>query len=141
MGWPNRHAGNCRLRAVVPAKAYSLTRRTRLDGTARRGRHLWTDIQAVELAIDGRPAHAVSDVGPPSDVYVFEVNRQPRLCLTKTLSSPAAEPGEVVLVTIHYDNVGDSAIDNLRIVDNLTTRLEFVADSDFSSHRALFLGD
>ncbi len=98
----------------------------------------WTNIESVELAIDGRPAQAVSDVGPPSDVYIYEVNREPRLRLTKTLSTPAAEPGDVVVITIHYDNIGDSPIENLRIVDSLTTRLEFIPDSNVSSRRALF---
>lgn len=99
---------------------------------------VWTDIQAVELAIDGRPAHAVTNVGPPSDVYIYEVNRNPRLKLTKSISAPAAEPGEVVAITIHYQNIGDSPITNLKIADSLTTRLEFVPDSDRSSRRALF---
>ena len=44
----------------------------------------------------------------------------------------------MILITIHYQNVGETLIQNLRIVDNLAARFEFVPDSNESSRRALF---
>ena len=35
----------------------------------------WTNIESVELAIDGRSAYSITNVGPPSSVYTYEVNR------------------------------------------------------------------
>ena len=40
-----------------------------------------------------------------------------------------ALPGEIVTFVIRIDNVGDSAVNNVVLVDNLTTRLEYVPDS------------
>ena len=44
-----------------------------------------------------------------------------------------ALPGEVVEFTHRFDNVGDHEIGNVTIVDNLTTRLEYVPNSATSS--------
>jgi len=40
-----------------------------------------------------------------------------------------AQPGDVVTFTIRFDNIGDLAVHDVVIVDNLTPRLEYVEDS------------
>ena len=56
----------------------------------------------------------------------------------KSASTDSALPGEEVEFTLRFDNVGDRVIGNVTIVDNLTTRLEYVADSQKSSVKADF---
>jgi len=52
-----------------------------------------------------------------------------QLRLVKTADRELAEIGDVITFTIRYDNLGPREIDAVRIVDNLTPRLEYVADS------------
>ena len=53
----------------------------------------------------------------------------------------AAHAGETVQFTIRFDNVGDEAVGNVTIIDNLTTRLEYIADSQECSLTAGFSAD
>ena len=50
-----------------------------------------------------------------------------------------ARTGEIVDFTIRFDNVGDQPLGNITVVDNLTTRLEYVVDSANCSVQANFL--
>jgi uncharacterized repeat protein (TIGR01451 family) len=98
----------------------------------------WNSIEAVELAIDGRPAQMVARVGKPSSLTVYETSADSRLQLVKLASTGAAEPGETVHFTIRFDNVGDRPISNIKIVDSLATRLEYIAASQECTLRAIF---
>jgi len=44
-------------------------------------------------------------------------------------SCGSAQPGEIVEFTLRYDNIGNRVIGNVTLVDNLTTRLEYVPGS------------
>lgn len=52
-----------------------------------------------------------------------------RLRIVKLADRKSARPGDVVTFTIRYDNLGDRELLHIRIVDNLTPRLEYVDDS------------
>jgi len=52
-----------------------------------------------------------------------------RLKITKLADRATAEPGDVVTFVIRYENVGDRELYGIRIVDNLTPRLEYIEDS------------
>lgn len=52
-----------------------------------------------------------------------------QLRIVKLADKESALPGEIVTFTIRYDNLGDRELRELRIVDNLTPRLEYVTDS------------
>ena len=52
--------------------------------------------------------------------------------------SPFAEPGDEVAFTIRFDNVGTETIGNVTIIDNLTTRLEYVPETAQCSIPAQF---
>lgn len=61
---------------------------------------------------------------------VIKVDDQPgSLRIVKAADKPAAEPGDIITFTIRYDNPGPTAVSQVRIVDNLTPRLEYVDDS------------
>ena len=67
-------------------------------------------LAAAETVVDGRP------VGPMIRLY-------------KVASASYARPGDEIDFTIRFDNVGNELIGNVTIVDNLTNRLEYIADS------------
>ena len=50
-------------------------------------------------------------------------------------------PGDTVEITIRFRNVGPVPIGNVKIIDSLAGRLEYVEDSQRCSLRALFTGD
>jgi uncharacterized repeat protein (TIGR01451 family) len=55
--------------------------------------------------------------------------KRPMIRLYKVASKGYAQPGEEVEFTIRFDNIGNEPIGNVTIVDNLTTRLEYIPDS------------
>ncbi len=98
----------------------------------------WAGIQAPQVLLDSRQAHADVSVLAPGTVYhLFEPNN-PKLRLCKLASTGAAQPGEEVEFTLRFDNIGDRVIGNVTIVDNLTTRLQYMPDSQRSSVEANF---
>jgi uncharacterized repeat protein (TIGR01451 family) len=51
------------------------------------------------------------------------------LRIVKMADRKTAKPGDVITFTIRYDNLGDRDLHHIRIIDNLTPRLEYVEDS------------
>lgn len=51
------------------------------------------------------------------------------LHLVKLADKAVAQPGDIVTFVIRFDNLGDLPLHDVRIVDNLTPRLEFLEDS------------
>ena len=98
----------------------------------------WAGDQAAQVTLDSRRAQAEVNVLAPGTIYHLREPNNPRLRLIKLASKGAAQPGEEVDFTLRFDNVGDRVIGNVTIVDNLTTRLEYVADSQKSSVKANF---
>lgn len=98
----------------------------------------WTSNQAAQVTFDSRKAQAEVSVQTPGTIYHLLAPNNPRLRLLKLASRGAALPGEEVEFTLRFDNVGDRVIANVTIVDNLTTRLEYVPDSQQSSLRSNF---
>ncbi len=103
----------------------------------------WSHVQAVQVVLDQKAA--IASVGNQKVETIFTVKEppaQPKLRLIKVASTQLAEPGDTVDFTLRFDNVGNQPIGNVTIVDNLTTRLEYVAGSaqasvaaDFSTQR------
>lgn len=52
-----------------------------------------------------------------------------RLRVVKLADKKSAAPGEIVTFTIRYDNLGDREVYHVRVVDNLTARLEYIKGS------------
>jgi len=61
------------------------------------------------------------------------------LRVTKVASRIAARPGEEVEFTIRFDNLSGRKVGNVTIVDNLTNRLQYVADTAECSLDAKFI--
>ena len=90
----------------------------------------WSYDQAVQVILDRQTAQ--TDVGVQRAQVTYTVDQppaNPKLRLIKIASINTAKPGETVDFTLRFDNVGNQLIGNVTIIDNLTTRLEYVADS------------
>ena len=52
-----------------------------------------------------------------------------KLHIVKLADKAIAQPGDVITFVIRFDNSGDKELHDVRIIDNLTPRLEFIEDS------------
>ena len=61
---------------------------------------------------------------------VDEKHKKPgQLRIVKLADKDSAKPGDVITFTIRFDNLGDRELRFVRIIDNLTPRLEYIDDS------------
>ncbi len=90
----------------------------------------WATNQAVQVVLDHQSAKAEVQVEALQDVFTVTTPKgNPRLRVVKIASEHFAKPGDEVAFTIRFDNVGNQVIGNVTILDNLTTRLEYIPDS------------
>ncbi|MDZ4782605.1 MAG: hypothetical protein SGJ19_20350 [Planctomycetia bacterium] len=101
----------------------------------------WTHDKAVQILIEGKAALTATEIDGPEIVYQTHEPCPGKLRVIKVASTQFAEPGDLVDFTLRYDNIGGQAIGNVTLVDNLTTRLEYLADSAKSSRRAEFYSE
>jgi len=99
----------------------------------------WEKKQAVQVFFGGQLANALVGNQQVETVHTYtQPPYHPKLRVVKVASTPYALPGETVDFTIRFDNVGDQVIGNVTLVDNLTTRLEYVPGTAQSSLKANF---
>jgi len=99
----------------------------------------WTHKQAVQVFLDHQAATVeISDQSYQSVYTVKAPPGEPKLRVVKVASTQFAEPGDEVAFTIRFDNIGNQVIGNVTIIDNLSTRLEYIPDSAQSSVDAEF---
>jgi uncharacterized repeat protein (TIGR01451 family) len=98
----------------------------------------WTADVAVQVVIDGHEARTVTGDQKAQATFQVDAPAKGKLRVVKVASACDAKPGETVDFTIRFDNVGESTIGNVTVVDNLTTRLEFVPGSNQSNRAADF---
>ena len=99
---------------------------------------VWSHDAAVQVVIDNVALHEDVSVTQAESLHVYSLEGKPRLQVCKIASRKEARPGETVEFTIRFDNVGDQAIGNVTVIDNLTTRLEYVVDSQSCTLKANF---
>jgi uncharacterized repeat protein (TIGR01451 family) len=99
----------------------------------------WTGAQAPQVIINAKRAQEMVGVRRVGVVYHTDGPDRPRLRLVKLASCGHALPGEEVEFVLRFDNIGDQVIGNVTIVDNLSTRLEYIPDSAQSSVDARFV--
>lgn len=98
----------------------------------------WTQDKAVQILIEGKAALSVTKDVNTESLYETEEPCPGKLRVIKVASTQFAKPGDIVDFTLRYDNIGSQTIGNITLVDNLTTRLEFVEKSAQSSRVAEF---
>jgi uncharacterized repeat protein (TIGR01451 family) len=73
------------------------------------------------------------------EIVGIEDRRKPgRIEIVKLADRQTAAPGETVTFRIEYENAGDLPLTEVNIVDNLTPRLGYIAESGSSSRPAVF---
>jgi len=101
---------------------------------------VWSKVQEVQVVLDRQSAGIASKSEATGTVYtVNSPPGNPKLRVIKVASSQTASPGDMVDFTIRYDNIGNQPIGNVTIIDNLTTRLDYVRGTAQSSLPADFL--
>lgn len=98
----------------------------------------WTLDEAVEVAIEDLKPPTLTRDENVAGLTVYEFPDAGRLRICKLADRQHAQPGEIVNFSIQVVNVGDRPVDHVTITDNLTTRLEYVADSQTCSAGAEF---
>jgi uncharacterized repeat protein (TIGR01451 family) len=98
----------------------------------------WSHEKAVQVVLEGTAAVSVAGEQKVQETFRVDVPNHPCLRVIKTASTKVALPGDVVDFTIRFDNMGDQAIEHVTLIDNLTTRLEYVLGSAQSSREADF---
>lgn len=98
----------------------------------------WTKDAAVQVILDQQSAMAQVGRQKLEEVYTVKGNPKPRLRVIKVASTQLAEPGDLVSFTIRFDNVGNQVIGNVTILDNLSSRLEYLPNTAQSSLPAKF---
>ncbi|MCA9240289.1 MAG: DUF11 domain-containing protein [Planctomycetales bacterium] len=100
----------------------------------------WTADQAVQVTIESKAASVLVSSVQPGMLYNIPGGK-PCLRIVKLASKKDALPGEEIEFTLRFDNVGTEAIGNVTIVDNLSTRLEYVPNTAQASLSADFSTD
>jgi uncharacterized repeat protein (TIGR01451 family) len=100
---------------------------------------VWTGVQAPQVGFNAKRAQEMAGVRQVGIVYHTDGPDHPRLRLVKLASCNHALPGEDVEFILRFDNIGDQVLGNVTIVDNLSTRLEYIAGSAESSVDARFV--
>jgi uncharacterized repeat protein (TIGR01451 family) len=91
---------------------------------------VWTrDLNPMIYAHDTR-GHEVVAKFSVAEYVGLEDRRMPGLLrIVKLADVETAHPGDVITFTLRFDNLGDLELRDIRISDNLTPRLEYIAGS------------
>jgi uncharacterized repeat protein (TIGR01451 family) len=99
---------------------------------------VWSHDTAVQVLIDNVALQEDVGVAEAESLHIYSREGKPRLQVCKIASRKEARPGENVEFTIRLDNLGDQIIGNVTVIDNLTTRLEYVEGSQSCTLQANF---
>jgi uncharacterized repeat protein (TIGR01451 family) len=94
---------------------------------------LWTRAQFPVIAAQTDQAQEVASEFRAQELVEVEDRRKPGvLRIVKLADKGVAEPGDIITFTIRYDNLGERELTQIRILDNLTPRLQFIDGSETS---------
>jgi uncharacterized repeat protein (TIGR01451 family) len=95
--------------------------------------------QSAQVTMDDKPASENVSFSGLGKVHIYHMPQgKSRLRITKTSSSQSARPGDTIEFTIEFENVGTQDVGNVTVLDHLTSRLEYVEDSQQTSMEADF---
>lgn len=99
----------------------------------------WEDNLGLQIVANRRQAVIARDATKAHELVTVKTDDgESQLRILKQASTIAAKCGEEVEFTISFENIGARRIGNVTIIDNLTTRLEYVPDSASCSVEANF---
>lgn len=93
---------------------------------------LWTRNESPTITASDSAGMQVKATFKAMELVGIEDSRKRRgdLQIVKLADRKVAAPEDVITFSLRYDNLGDFELKNIRIVDNLTPRLEFVEGSE-----------
>ena len=94
-------------------------------------------IQAVNAAA----MEVEASVKPQVHIGIDDESTKGHLRIIKMVDVETAVPGDILTFTIEFQNIGDKDLYNIRIVDNLTPRLEFIENSGASDRKGKIVVD
>lgn len=97
----------------------------------------WSSEEGAQVVVDEEVVGITTNDKKPGELKIFEVGKG-RVRLVKLADKQNALPGEFVHFVLRFDNVGDQPVSNVAILDNLTTRLEYVEGSQTCTKGAKF---
>ena len=101
--------------------------------------NVWQDNLGLQVSVDGIQPVIVNDVYKVQQIVRIDSDdKQAILRVAKVASKLAAKAGEEIEFTIRFDNLSGRQIGNVTIIDSLTTRLEYVANSAECSLKSEF---
>ena len=101
---------------------------------------VWSLNKQVQVVVDNQHASEAKRGVLPEEGVLYEMPPgKPRVRIIKLASKKEARPGEIVDFTLRFDNIGDQVVGNVTIIDNLTTRLEYVDGSQSCTRKADFV--
>ncbi len=90
----------------------------------------WSREQYPILTAEAEGPQSLEARFKPSELVGLKDEKTPgQMRIVKLADKEFAPQGDVMTFTIRYDNLGQKELTNVRIVDNLTPRLEYVDDS------------
>jgi uncharacterized repeat protein (TIGR01451 family) len=99
----------------------------------------WVDNKAVQVVIDGEMAFEAVNNEKIGEVTLYDRQGKPQMRIVKIADRREAKPGEIVKFTLRFDNIGHDKVERVVIIDNLTTRLEYVPETQECSHEHKFV--
>jgi uncharacterized repeat protein (TIGR01451 family) len=100
---------------------------------------VWSHDLGVIVQISGQRLAVDTHDTKLGEIVMVDHEGNPGMRIIKIASHKEAQSGDVVEFTLRFDNIGDEEVGNVTIVDNLTTRLEYVEDSQSCTPDATFL--
>ena len=91
----------------------------------------WTRHLSPTITAHSSAGNQLEATLKPTEIIGLEDSRKTKgdLQIVKLADKKIALPGDVITFTLRYDNLGDFELKNIRIVDNLTPRLEYIEGS------------
>lgn len=123
---------------IVRRGQYDVSEKARLANSLQAA-VAWTDNVALQVVIGEEIASVIEGDAAAQSTYVYETGGKPRLRICKLASKADAAPGELVEFTIRFDNIGEQVVGNVTIIDSLTTRLEYVDETQVCNLKSNFM--
>lgn len=99
---------------------------------------VWSHDKGAQVILDEQTAVIETGDKRAQATFRFDLPEHPKIRVIKCASKNMAKPGEIIDFTIRFDNVGDAVVGNVTLVDNLTTRLEYIEGTAKTSKDADF---
>lgn len=100
----------------------------------------WSSPQGVQVVLDGKLPTEFASESTTGEHFTYQMPEgKQKLRVVKVASHQQAQPGDTIEFTIRFDNTGNQTIGNVTVLDNLTTRLEYIPDSQSCNLKHRFM--